>query len=719
MHLNRKAIILLIVIIGVSLAVRADYVLDGDNRLLRYDPYYYYRMAENIVEEGHRPEWDYYASWPTGQPGNKHPPFFPYFLAYSFRLFGWTVHSDLLSWCSYSMVIPVVLFIILAFLVGKEFSDTKGGLFCALVFGLTAYSVTRTLMGFADTDGFILVFSLLATYFWVKAFSDPWKFTYAALAGFSLFLFELTWVGYWYMLLLLAGASFVMVFIKFLKKEPVNLIPVSVLLLSFLVPHSFYSHFFVEGLVLIIASLTLLFRDRFQSRQHVVVLGVLCILLIILYREGFLSRVPGSLNLSQAVSETRGTLLPNIGPFISQRQPVTLEYLLENFTVTLVLAPVGLYVLLKREQSLNRVVFLSLYFAGGILVSLSGVRFLLILMVPVLIGSGVALSGIWDFLVKGSPGRKLVAVCLVIVMMIPMCLTVRDAGVAATEMSDDWWDALLWIRENTSPESVVISDWENGYWIESIAERKSVMNGGHYDIYWRLLKFGMMLNTTTEEIAVQEVFGFDSSDVARQVRSYPPGDTGAELLDVEMTPFAVEGQDAYLLLDSRTAMVFDVISYLGTWDYVTGQGETTYLYGGTPVGTVLRPQVTEHLYATMVANIMIFESQGEYHSFIVEGQSLIPTQGTVYTADGTIYFLIRESGSPGVVWFNSDALAILIPADAMDTMMVRLFFFNGSGLHYFEEVADFGTVKVFKIHRTPQENLNSPIEVVVDEWQPS
>ncbi|MBU7036112.1 MAG: hypothetical protein HXS49_13045 [Theionarchaea archaeon] len=362
---------------------------------------------------------------------------------------------------------------------------------------------------------------------------------------------------------------------------------------------------------------------------------------------------------------------------------------------------------------------MSLYFAGGILVSLSGVRFLLILMVPVLIGSGVALSGIWDFLVKGSPGRKLVAVCLVIVMMIPMCLTVRDAGVAATEMSDDWWDALLWIRENTSPESVVISDWENGYWIESIAERKSVMNGGHYDIYWRLLKFGMMLNTTTEEIAVQEVFGFDSSDVARQVRSYPPGDTGAELLDVEMTPFAVEGQDAYLLLDSRTAMVFDVISYLGTWDYVTGQGETTYLYGGTPVGTVLRPQVTEHLYATMVANIMIFESQGEYHSFIVEGQSLIPTQGTVYTADGTIYFLIRESGSPGVVWFNSDALAILIPADAMDTMMVRLFFFNGSGLHYFEEVADFGTVKVFKIHRTPQENLNSPIEVVVDEWQPS
>ncbi|MBU7015099.1 MAG: hypothetical protein HXS52_10315 [Theionarchaea archaeon] len=716
---NQKAIILLIVIIGISVVVRADYVLEDSNRLLRYDPYYYYRMAGTIVEEEHRPEWDYMASWPTGQPGNKHPPLFPYFLAYSFRLFGWVTNHNLLSWCSYSIVIPVILFVILAFLVGKEFSNTKGGLFCALLFGLTAYSVTRTLMGFADTDGFILVFSLLSTYLWVKAFSDPWKSTYAVLAGVSLFLFELTWVGYWHLLLLLGGASFIVILIKFLKKEPVNLIPVSLLLLSFALPHSLYSHFFIEGAILGVAALLLLATFKYPGRQRVVILGVLSVLLIILYREEFLSRAAGSLSLSQPVSETRGALYPNIGPFISQRQPVTLEYLLEYFTVGLFLAPVGLYVLLKQKNSLNRFLFISLYLAGAILMSLSGVRFLLILMIPVLIVSGVALSGIWDFIAKGSPGRKLVAVCLMVALMVPVCVTARGAGTAASEMSDDWWDALLWIRENTPTGSVVISDWEYGYWIESIAERRSVMNGGHYDIYWRLLKFGTILNTNTEKIAVQEVYGFDSVDEARRVRPYPPGEKGLELLEAEMGPFAVEGQDAYLVLDSRTAMLFDVVSYLGTWDYVTGEGEATYLYGAFPVGTVLRPQVTEHLYSTAVGNIMIFETQGEYHSYILEGQSLVSTQGTVYAANGTTYFLTRVNGTLGVVWFGSDSLAILIPSDAMDTMMVQLFFFNGGGLHYFEEVADFGTVKVFKIHRTPQENLNSPVEERADEWQPS
>jgi hypothetical protein len=716
---NQKAIILLIIIIGIAIVVRANYVRDGGDRLLRYDPYYYYRMAGTILEEGHRPEWDYTASWPTGQPGNDHPPLFPYFLAYSFRLFGWATHHNLLLWCSYSMVIPVILFIIVAFLVGKEFSDTKGGLFCAFLFGLTAYSITRTLLGFADTDGFILGFSLLATYFWVKAFSDSWSSLYAVLAGFSAFLFELTWVGYWYLLFLLGGASLLVVVVKFLKKETVNLIAVCLLFLSFALPHCLYSHSLIESAVLGLAALTVVLAYEYPHRQHAAGLVGMSIVLIMLYHEGFFSRALVSLNLSQSASVTRGALYPYIGSFISQRQPVTLQYLLENFTVALFLAPVGLYVLLKQKGSSNKVVFLGLYFAGGILMSLSGVRFLLILMVPVLISSGVALSKLWDFLVKGSPGRKLIALCLVFFLMVPVGVTARNAGADQTTMSDDWWDALLWVKENTPPESVVISDWENGYWIESIAERKSVMNGGHYDVYWRLLKFGEMLNTDSEKTAAQEVFGFGSSDEARQVRSFPPGDEGADLVEGEMTPFAVEGQNAYLILDTRTALVFNVVSYLGTWDFVTGEGVATYLYGGTPVGTILRPQYTEYLYNTALKQVVIFKTQGEYHSYFLERQSLEPTQGTIYTTGGTTYYLTRENGTVGVVWFCSDSMAILISTEAMDTMMVRLFFFNGDGLKYFEEVADFGTVKVFKIYRTPQQNLNQPVVNIADEWEPS
>lgn len=90
----------------------------------------------------------------------------------------------------------------------------------------------------------------------------------------------------------------------------------------------------------------------------------------------------------------------------------------------------------------------------------------------------------------------------------------------------------------------------------------------------------------------------------------------------------------------------------------------------------------------------------------------------MYTADGKTYLLKRETGAAGVAWYYSESLMIFIPSDALDTMMVRLFFFNGDGLGYFELVADFGTVKVFRIHREYHEYLNEEIIVQEDQWLP-
>lgn len=39
--------------------------------------------------------------------------------------------------------------------------------------------------------------------------------------------------------------------------------------------------------------------------------------------------------------------------------------------------------------------------------------------------------------------------------------------------SADWYDALSWIKENTSPDEVVVSWWDYGYWVEYIAEREA------------------------------------------------------------------------------------------------------------------------------------------------------------------------------------------------------------------------------------------------------
>jgi dolichyl-diphosphooligosaccharide--protein glycosyltransferase len=709
-----KTIIFFLLIAVMAVFIRSEYVRDGGNLLLRYDPYYHYRMAETIVTEGHKPAWDYTASWPTGEPGDRHPPLYHYFLAYTYRIFKGLTNNDLLLWCNYSCVIPVILFLILAFFVGTQLTNVKGGLFCALLFALVAFLVRRTLIGFADTDGFILVFSLLISFFWIKSLFKESQLLYAALAGFSIFLFEITWTGYWHMLFLVAGASLINVLIHYYTKKKIDLLPAAVILLAFFIPHMGYSGSIVEGLILLGLAAALFFAVHAKKWPQYTAFFTLIVCIYFLYAEGLLA-TPFSL-LARGETTTRAdAFYPYIGSYISQRQEVTGSFLFENFTITLFLAPLGIFYLLKKkEESYSVAAFFIMYTIGGILMMVSGVRFLLILSVPLLLLSSVALSFLWAF-VKGSPGRKTVAACGILILFVPVYITAEQINEPEIHMTDDWWGALQWINENTPKESVIIADWEYGYWVESIAKRKSIMNGGHYDIGWRLLKFGKMLETSQEDIAVKEVFGFDIHEV-KDVRQFPEGETGLELMEKEMTAFAVEQQDAYLVLDSRTAQVFDIISYFGTWDYTTGRGDPVHLYGGAAVGTVLQPYWKQYLYNTLKHQVVVYESQGEYHSFILEKNTLLPTEGTVYTKEDT-FFLKREEGN-GVVWFYSDSLTIFMPSDALDVMLVRLFFFNGDGLGYFELVADFGTVKVFKIHREFQEDLNEPVIVESDEWSP-
>ncbi len=709
-------LVILFFIIMSSLYIRSEYVRDGGRALLAFDPYYHYRMAETIVEEGHRPEWDYMASWPTGQPSTRYPPLYHYFLAYTFRIFGGLVGNDLLTWCAFSCMIPVILFVILAFFTGREISDTKGGLFGAFLIALAASSVRRTLIGYADTDGFILVFSFVISFFWIKSLSKSKWVHYSVLAGFSVFLFELTWAGYWYMLFLVIGASGGYVIIHYFKEKEIVITRAAILLLAFMIPHTLYQHHFVEGLILAAGGVALFV---FRSRTQLISALLLAVCAYSVISEGLVMVPFRTLQYTESFVESRNTLYPYVGSFISQRQDVTLTILVQSLTIMLVLAPLGLYILLRERNEKNSAVliFLILYGVGTVFMSFSGVRYLLQLSVPVVLSSSIALSFIWGRLARGSPGRKTVALIGIILFMVPVYYTAERENKADAAIEGDWWDALQWVKANTPEDCVVISDWENGYWIESIAKRKSIMNGGHYDLYWRILKFGKIMETTDENTAVKEVFGFSDISEVRDIRTVPEG--GDILLQKEMSPFALEDQEAYIIVGMNTARAFQITSMFGTWDYTTGRGEPQYVYGTTPIGTVFRPHWKEHNFNAGEFQVIVYEIEGEVHSYVLKGNSLFPSWGTIYSAEGETYFLKREEGAYGVCLYFSSSQMLFALEDVLNSMMVRLFFFNGDGLGYHELVADFGTVKVFKVHREFQETLNKGVIVKEDEWSPS
>ena len=717
-----KTVLLFILILVISVVIRSEYVREGGDIPLRIDPYYHYRMADTIVKEGHRPEWDYMASWPTGQPGDKYPPLYHYFLAYTFKIFGWLVDSNLLIWCVYSCIIPVVLIEVLAFLVGKELTDTRGGLFCALLFAVMPITVSRTLLGFSDTDGLVLVFSLSACLFWMKSLSESRGHLYAVCSGVTLFLFELTWGGYWHMLFLLLGSSLCVVVLHFWMKRTVDFTKTAYLLLAFLIPHKFYSHLYYEGIILIAATVIFFYLYRTKKLKHISSLSivVLCLVFMQLEEMFFLPFFPLSTS-DVSFSRVGSVFYPYVGPFISQRQPVTLSYVLKIFSTSLVTALLGGAVLLRENHERNYalLLFLILYTAGGAVMSLGGVRHLITLSVPVLLLSSCALSYVWKKLFRGSPGRKVLTICGIALLVVPLYVYAEKTNYAGRPISNEWWEALEWIENNTPEDSVVISDWGNGYWIESIAKRRTIMNGGHYDITWRLLKFGMILQTADENTAVKEIFGFENTAEVENIRNFPGGERGSKLMEKEMTPFAVENQEAYIVIDYRAAWAFNVISYFGTWDYTTGTGDPTYIYAGSRGGTMLRPHWKEHLWNTEVFPVIIFEAEGEYHSFIMKDTTLVPTLGIIYREEGETLFLQRTEGYYGIVWYYPDSVMMLIPSESLDCMLTRLFFFNGEGLRHFELAADFGAVKVYKVYRESQEDLNEGISVKTDEWYPS
>ncbi len=712
---NWRVSLLPLLIIAISLYVRSDYVRSDGDLLLRYDPYYHYRMAKAIVEEGHRPEWDYQASWPTGEPVN-HPPLYHYFLAYTFHIFGFLVNGNLLTWCVYSCSIPVIFFVVLAFLAGRELTDTAGGLFCSLLFAMTAYPIRRTLVGFADTDGFILVFALLITYFWIKSIPD--RTLYSILAGFSVFLFEITWMGYWHILFLLMGASLMSV-VYFMKKK-VDFSQVVAVLLAFLIPHSLYSRSFVEAAVLIGAAALLFSAFHLKKRQQVASLVILVFCGFFLLFEGFFTFPFHYLGTGESFQNVEGVFYPYLGPYISQRKEVTVSFLVNEFTISLLLAPLGLFFLYRKkdERAYALCSFLVLYLAGGVLMMFLGVRFLLVLTVPLLLLSSAALSHVWARVAESTPGKKALVLCGILLLFVPVYVTAGPSRQSGSPIDDDWLNALQWVKENTPEDCVVITDWGEGHWVEAMADRKTVMNGMHYDIYWRLPKFGKMMETRDEETAVKEVFGFTSLEEVESLRVCPAGEKGTELKEKEMSPFVLPGQEAYLVLGSRNALTFDIISYFGTWDYTAGMGESAYAYGGVSLGTILQPRWKQHLFNTKEYQVAVYEADG-FHSYVVKGNSFIPTEGTMYVDEGKTYLLKRENGSYGIAWYYSSSFMIFIPTESLDTMLVRLYFFNGEGLGHFELVADFGTVKVFRIHREFRENLNVGITVKEDQWVPA
>jgi asparagine N-glycosylation enzyme membrane subunit Stt3 len=88
--------------------------------------------------------------------------------------------------------------------------------------------------------------------------------------------------------------------------------------------------------------------------------------------------------------------------------------------------------------------------------------------------------------------------------------------------SQQWQNAMEWVRENTPEGSVFVHWWDYGYWVQTIGERPTVVDGGQPIAFWNHLVGRYVLTATSPEMALSMMkthnvsyLLIDSSDIGK------------------------------------------------------------------------------------------------------------------------------------------------------------------------------------------------------------
>ncbi len=85
-----------------------------------------------------------------------------------------------------------------------------------------------------------------------------------------------------------------------------------------------------------------------------------------------------------------------------------------------------------------------------------------------------------------------------------------------------WQEAMSWVRENTSETSVFGHWWDYGYWVQSLGERATILDGSNSIVYWNYMMGRYVLTGTDEREALEFLYAhngthilIDSSDLGK------------------------------------------------------------------------------------------------------------------------------------------------------------------------------------------------------------
>lgn len=489
-----------------------------------YDPLFQYRMTEYIVRNGFAAwfSWHDTLSWyPMGRNvAQSSFPGLPFSAAFIYHLLHFLgVNVSLHDVCVFFPLLMACLTCVSIYFLGKKLGGNVSGLFAAFFMAVSSAFMSRTSLGFFDTETIgifcMVTLSLLFLRSIEKEKPVEWRVIYAIAAGLSLAYLYASWGASRYITGLLALFMFASLLVKLYDRRylvsygfTMGVGYIFALFVPKLGPRFLMSmeNFAVLGFFLFLVAYDAM-RDRIQTKSLILMMGVLLILLVggVLALEslGLIGSLSGKfLSVLNPSIRSDAPLLESV----AEHKRAVWTHFFNDFGLTIGLGLFGSYFAIRRmeEKRLFSLIFFlsSIYFTGSM------VRLALILSIPASLMAAYGLKELLSPFVSAMsrrddrrPRRRravfgvsremgAIFTFFILVASLPTVWSAANSADRPTSLASssvggtiggrypqDWLQALVWMRDNTPEDAVVVSWWDYGYWIETMANRTTLANG--------------------------------------------------------------------------------------------------------------------------------------------------------------------------------------------------------------------------------------------------
>ena len=515
--------------VSISMLIRST-PMNYELELFEFDPFFNYRATEYILDNGYNAysEWIDEKTWhPFGRDVSQNSQVTLHVsTSILYQLFG--ANSSLYDFVILFPMVIGSLTAIAVFAFVRVLGGTTAGLLAALMFSISAPIFTRGLVGWFKSEPLGLFFAFIAIYLFVSGIMyNKGKFSFIKLifGGLFLTLGLSSWGGILFFFIPIILFYFIL---PFLKRETkftilaVSIFSVTLIISSLLFERTvaFTSSYaglliaFSTGYVIICEIIKKFSNESNHLRNCFVFLVSIITTVIGIFSVGL-------------IELPRFRYLNAANPFLTSQDPLTdsvAEHMTTGLTqsytflsVFIIFGLIGAWFLFSRKTTdlkIDNRIFALVLSISAFYLSSAFIRLELLASVGLIILGSIGLSILFKKIFESnifSPTKILFCGGIVVLFLIPVELpdgkawvdwanftpTITNGGAFYSTTTDDWSDAMNWLKYNTTENAIIASWWDYGYWITALSDRTTLVDNATLND-WQIKKVAYSLMTTPE-----------------------------------------------------------------------------------------------------------------------------------------------------------------------------------------------------------------------------